>query len=267
MKAAAGMRRVALVSPLGGCGRTTLAAHLASLLAERGHGVLAIDLSAQNALALHLGLLESQADAPLGVPVRGWRDSVSEEAWWGEAALESSQGVRLLPHGAWKYACSVSDDPPDGWLSQQLDLLDLPGPGVMLLDTPALPAALALQAARCADLVLLLLDASARSLHWPQPVQALGETLPPGTQWGVLVTGVDARSASRMAALKTLREQWQQRLLPYPLHRDESVQLAQERGVCVHQHAPHSQAAHDFQGIADWVERQLGLQRKTRESA
>ena len=44
------MRTVAFVSALGGVGCTTLVAHSAALLAERGHPVVALELSAQNTL-------------------------------------------------------------------------------------------------------------------------------------------------------------------------------------------------------------------------
>ncbi len=243
------MKRIAFLSPLGGCGRSTLAAHIAVLLAERGLAALAIDLCPQNALGLHLGQPASTGPA-------GWHDAVQQGQWWGQAGLEGPQGVRLLPHGAWPQACSAACELPEDWLEAQLRELDFPDDGVVLLDTPALPAPLALQAARCADLALLVLDVSAGSCRWLEPLQNFIAQLPATARHAVVLNGADARSSLRSAALQALTGQWQASLLPYPLHRDEHVQLALQQGLCVHQLAPHAQLSHDLQGMADWLLRE-----------
>lgn len=253
------MQRIAFVSPLGGCGRTTLAAHTAAILAQRGLRVLAVDLCPQNALGRHLGL--APPDAP------GWLDALANGDWWGQAGLEGAPGLHLLPYGSWAQACMAPTLPGGvagqlfraGWLDAQLQALDLPGAAIALLDCPALPDALALQAAQCAHLVVLVLEASARACGWQQRLRAWVAQLPAGTRCAVAITGVDARSPLRAAALHELRQQWSDCLLPYPLHADEHVQQALQQGLCVHQHAPHSQAAHDLQGMADWMAQALGL--------
>ena len=237
------MKRIAFVSPLGGVGRTTLAAHVATLLARPGRPVVAIDLSPQNALGLHLGLHEPPAD--------GWHAAAAHGGWWGDHALENSAGVRLLPHGARQRGEAAGSQP--GWLQAQLASLDLPAGSVLVLDTPPLPAPLAQQAAQAADLVVLVLDASVRSLRLQPVLDDFIATLPAGTRWAVAATGVDPRSLSRRNALQALRQRWQDRLIAYPLHTDEHLQQALARAVCVHQHAPAAQAAHDLQGLAEWI--------------
>ena len=37
------------------------------------------------------------------------------------------------------------------------------------------------------------------------------------------------------------------------------MQQALAQALCVHQHAPQSQAAHDLQGLADWIAQACGL--------
>lgn len=249
------MRRIAFVSPLGGCGRTTLAAHVAALLAQHGLQTLAIDLSAQNTLGLHLGARE--------LPLEGWHPSAAQGLWWGSAAQENSAGVRLLPHGLWEagHAQALQErlHQDSQWLGTQLAGLDLAGTGAIVLDTPPLPSPLARQAAHCADLVVLALDASERSLRLHTPLQSFVSTLPASTQYAVAITGVDPRRSSRRDALRALHQQWGDRVIPYPLHDDEFVQEALAHALGVHQHAPQSQSAHDLQGIADWVARACGL--------
>lgn len=52
------MKTVAIVSPVGGAGRTTLTAELASLMSARGHRTLAVECDPRNVLAMHFGLRE-----------------------------------------------------------------------------------------------------------------------------------------------------------------------------------------------------------------
>src|SRR6478609_8593424 len=86
------MPLIAFASPKGGVGKTTLAAHVAALLAQRGHRVLAIDLDPQNALRLQFGL-----------PMRnesGFLCDIAHRPSWRQAVVDTAAGVRILPYGA-----------------------------------------------------------------------------------------------------------------------------------------------------------------------
>jgi cellulose synthase operon protein YhjQ len=86
------MSLIAFASPKGGVGKTTVAAHVAALLAQRGYKVVAIDLDPQNALRFHLG-----------VPLREERCFISRlgtRPAWRDALVETESGVRVLPYGA-----------------------------------------------------------------------------------------------------------------------------------------------------------------------
>ena len=85
------MRVIAVVSPLGGVGRTTLTAHLATLLARQGQRSLAVELCAQNLLGRHLGMHEASA--------AGWARAAADGQWWAEGGFDNSDGVRVLPFG------------------------------------------------------------------------------------------------------------------------------------------------------------------------
>lgn len=245
------MQCVAFVSPLGGVGRTTLAAHSASLLAERGSCVLALDLSAQNTLGLHLGLAQPSQ--------QGWYGAAAAGRWWAEAALENSTGVRLLPHGPLSSGDALPPPVPSTWLAQQMAELDMPDHSVVVVDTPTLPAPLAQQALLCADVVVFVLDASVRAVRAHALVQTWVEQLRSPQRWAVVVTGVDPRSGSKRQALGQLRTQWGEQLLPYVLHEDEYLPQALEHALCVHQVTPQAQSAHDLQGVARWIAAALQL--------
>lgn len=88
------MTLIAFASPKGGVGKTTIAAHTAALLAQRGHRVVALDLDPQNSLRLHFGMPlkdeEGLLSSLLGSKAPDWRS----------LARETTAGVQLVPHGA-----------------------------------------------------------------------------------------------------------------------------------------------------------------------
>lgn len=245
----ASLHSIALVSPLGGTGRTTLTAHLASLLAARGQPCLALDLCAQNLLGRHLGM-EQAAQA-------GWAQLAAQQQWWGQAALHNSDGVHLLPFGSASTAALAQlqrtwAHSPD-WLRLQLEALEMPPGSAALLDTPVWPAALACQALAAAHTVVVVLEASARACHAQALVQQALALAPAGAQCAIAINRADPRRPSQRAALETLRAQWGELLLPYTVHEDENIAQACAQATSVSRWAAHAQSSHDLQGIAQWL--------------
>ena len=237
-------RRIAFVSPLGGTGQTTLVANLASVWTAQGQTCLAVDLCAQDSLGLHLG---ERAHTRAS---QGWAHCVQTGQWWGEAALENSDRVRFVPYGQTPLQ-AVPQAPL--WLQDQLDSVALGEAGMVLLDAPAWPQPLALQALQCADLVVVCLDATARAPLLQAQVQALFAAAPPAARLALLATRFSPRRDSQHQALQALRQQWGERLAPYVLHEDENASAALAAGHCVSAWSPQSQAAHDCNGIARWL--------------
>ena len=149
-------------SPKGGVGKTTLAAHIAAILAHRGHRVLALDLDPQNALRLHLRL-----------PMReeaGYLNVIDQKPDWRRSRLETPSGVCVLPFGAaeprrvLELGAALLDRP---------DLLAIPvremlaDPALVLIaDTPPGPSAALNVLTMLVDLgvMVLLTDAGSASL-------------------------------------------------------------------------------------------------------
>lgn len=249
----AGIRTVALVSPLGGTGQTTVVANLACILAQRGAPCLALDLCAQNALGLHLGRTK---------PVKqGWAQLVDTGQWWGDTALENSARVRWLPFGMADVALLERLHGrlrnQDDWLQQQLAALSLEQNSLLLLDVPTWPSPLAQQALRCADLVLVVLEASWRAQQIHAEVQSLLQQARASAVHGVLLTRFDPRRVTQQTALHALQTQWHGHVLPHVVHEDESVPSAMAATDCVAHHMPQAQAAHDLQGVASWLQEHM----------
>ena len=87
--------------------------------------------------------------------------------WWADGGFDNTDGVSVLPFGK---------APPDAidalhrqlqvqprWLLDQLELLDVADDYTVVLDTPAWPSPPARAALRCADVVVVTLEASARA--------------------------------------------------------------------------------------------------------
>ena len=105
------MRTIALVNQKGGCGKTTVALHLAAAFWQRGENVLVLDLDPQASAA-------------------EWHDARAEPL----PHVESVQPARLAKVVA--HAREIAT-------------------GILVLDTAPHSEAAALEAARCADLVLV----------------------------------------------------------------------------------------------------------------
>ena len=153
------MPLVTLGSPKGGVGKTTLAAHLAALLARRGHRVLAIDLDPQNALRLHFGLSMREEGGYLA-----W---LEEGVNWRAVLRDTAYDVRLLPYGATdpqralQLQAHILNDP--SLLANPVrDMLSDPGL-VVIADSAPGPSAMLAALAPMTDLAITVLLADGGS--------------------------------------------------------------------------------------------------------
>jgi len=153
------MPLIAFTSPKGGVGKTTLAAHVAALLARRGHKVVAVDLDPQNALRVHLGV-------PMGVET-GFLGQIDQKPDWRQAVLHTPARVDLLAHGSIdprrsvELATSLYED-PDLLAAPLRDMLSQPGL-VVVVDTPPGPSAALEAVLPLSDLICLVLLSDAGS--------------------------------------------------------------------------------------------------------
>lgn len=249
------MKTIAIVSPAGGAGRSMVTASLASLLAARGHPVLALECDPRNVLGYHFGLRDAARAGLSGCLADG------SPTAWAQAGLRSDDGVLFVP---WGEQDSDDDDLQAGnllragphWLRGLIAQVAMPAYGAVLIDTPPWPSPHAGQAIAAADLVLVLLP--------PQPEVCVGlrRLTDALARRGHAACYVATRlqPARRLHAdiVTLLRATLGDAMLACPVHEDSGIPEAFARSENFCRSAPHSQAAHDLQGLASWVSHWIG---------
>lgn len=148
---------IAVVSPKGGVGKTTLCSALACSLARHGR-VIAVDLDPQNALQYHLGV-STEAATPVTLPpfVADWRDGLLS----GMAGTQVVNHALVASAGEAVLAQQMAQD--GQWLMRRLQAMQLQAGDVVLLDLPAGQTAYFDQALQAADQVLAVVTPDAGS--------------------------------------------------------------------------------------------------------
>ncbi|WP_321781502.1 cellulose biosynthesis protein BcsQ [Paraburkholderia sp. J94] len=253
------MKTVAIVSSVGGVGRTTFAAALASLLAARSHPVLAVECDPRNVLGLHFGLRENAREGL----VTHLHDANPSGDAWARAALQSDDQVLVLPWGSAPYPGGVDDvdesavdgssrlDADPHWLRKLLARVDLPANAIALIDCAPWPSAHARQAIAAADLVLGVVapDATACATL-PRLSAALVRA---GKRAAFVANAVVPARPLHTDLVALLRARLGAAMLPYIVHADSGIPAALASGTNFCLGAPGSQAAHDLNGIASWL--------------
>ncbi|MGG1948693.1 cellulose biosynthesis protein BcsQ [Trinickia sp. NRRL B-1857] len=244
------MKVVAIVSTVGGAGKTTVAAALAVLLARRGRPVAAADLDPQNMLGAHFGL-DSFARRGLGHAMAGHGEPWDGHTW------RNADGVLFAPHGETTlgertaYEARMAQAPR--WLADALARIDFPARGVALVDTARYPSQQAAQAVRAADLVLCVTPPE------PAACATLARCFPSlrdaAAVVKVVVNRLNPAREMQRDALALLRAAVGDALeLAHRVHFDAAMPESLARGAWLFDEAPHSQASHDLHGLANWMD-------------
>jgi cellulose synthase operon protein YhjQ len=243
------MKTIAIISVAGGTGKTTMTASLAVLLARHRRAVVAVEMDEQNMLGTWLGLGTFSGS--------GLATHAIQDGAWHASTFRNNDGVFFVPFGAMPYEALPAFDKllgsNAGWLADGLDEISLPEDGIVLIDAARFPGEKAMQAVRCADLVICVAcpdPAGSAALAWQIALlQQHSKVLK------VLLNGVYPARQLHHDVIAMLKARiGSDVLLPIRIHLDEEVPRAYARGGYFFDHAPHSQTSHDIQGLANWVE-------------
>lgn len=254
-----GVFRVAVVSPKGGVGKTTVTANLADALGRAGYRTLAVDLDPQNALQFHLSREPVDAN---GLAVA----SLGRKPWAG-VARKGHGDVQVLPfgfladrHRALLESRLAPPRNPAQWLENGLNSVGaaLGDLDIVLVDTPPGPSVYQQAAMGVADLILVVTLADAASFITVPGIDRLlrSDTHRPLRDQQNTFFVINRLNTARVLGRdvrKRLQQRLGQRLAPGAIHFDAAAEEALAAQSTVVRYAPRSRAAHDFAGLAQWL--------------
>ncbi|MDE2430793.1 MAG: cellulose synthase operon protein YhjQ, partial [Burkholderiales bacterium] len=163
------MRVVAVISPKGGVGKTTITANLATSLARMGTRITVLDLDPQNALRLHFGMAHDDAE---GI---AQQDLASGN--WRHVMYESAYNVNFIPYGnvdeAQRFVFEQQIKTQPDWLSRHLADLGLEQNSIVLIDTPPGPSIYMQQVLKFANIAIVVLKPDAASYSTIPSIEGL----------------------------------------------------------------------------------------------
>ena len=183
---------IAVVSPKGGVGKTTLSAGLATVLRLQGGQTLAIDLDPQSALQHHL---------QVSPDVAGMGNASLQGENWRSLLLPGSAGTQLLPYGELdeeeRRTLERYLDSDPHWLARQLARMELGESDVVVIDTPPGRTAYLEQVLTVADQILVIVTADAASYQTLDQMDRLLKTSRPRLSAAVCSYVINQFDASR----------------------------------------------------------------------
>lgn len=243
---------IALVSPTGGAGRTSLAGVAATQLSMLGRPVTLIQADPANNIEFQLGFSESSLRGLGHVLLQG--DSLDG------VLQQASAGFQLLPFGKTTVAQQLGID---RMLMEQPDRLvkifqqdKFSDDALVIVDLPRWPSPWchAVLALSDLNLVTLIPDSGAilgiDSLL-PHLLESRGASY-------FLMNRFDSSKVLHLDLWTLCKMKLSHRLLPFYLHEDQALAESIAAGTPLAEYAPRSQLVDDQQKLCNWLDSEIG---------
>lgn len=243
---------IALVSPTGGAGRTSLAIAAASNLCMLGRKVTLIQADPANNIEFQLGYAQASS--------RGLGQALLKTEALDGLLATTNRGFKLLPYGRLTIPEQLAVDRllmerPESLttLFQQTQFED---DGVVIVDLQRWPAPWVQKIMALSDLNLVTLV--------PDSASILGvDTLLPhllesrGASY-FLMNRFDSSKVLHLDLWTLCKMKLSHRLLPFYLHEDQALSESLAAGLPLVDYAPRSQLVDDQQKLCNWIDAEIG---------
>lgn len=257
------MRTISIINQKGGCGKTTTAINLSSVLARAGKRVLLVDMDPQSHCAAGLGIPEQRIEMDIGdamlalgvKPIdparllwRAVRNLDLAPSRMKLAGLEATRGGLAQLSDKHRRLTAVLEK-----LKHDYDIavIDCP-PSIGLLTYNALAAA---------DMVVIPVETGFFSLQGANrqvnTVKTLSKRLGMQISVWILPTLHDPANTVATDLLEELHRRFKDRVVPVIVRRDVRLREAASFGQTIVDYAPSSMGAEDYGRLGVWVQENL----------
>lgn len=255
------VRVIAIVNQKGGCGKTTTAINLAAVFARRGVRTLLVDMDPQSHCAAGLGVPEGRIETGIGEALVADHEqptSISPGLLWEVArdlhlAPSTTRLAALEAPGGGLYQLPDRDRRLESLLSLFADRFDL-----CLIDCPPTIGLLTFNALRAAREVLVPVETGFFSLKGAQKqwmtIQRTIDRIGRPIACHMLPTLHNPDSSIARDILIALHRDFAGQIVPTVIREHEMLREAAGFGQPVVEYAPDSEAAKDFERLADWLQ-------------
>jgi cellulose synthase operon protein YhjQ len=242
---------IALVSPTGGAGRTSLAIGAASHLCMLGRNVTLVQTDPVNNIEFQLGYTASS--------VQGLAQVVLQTATLEHTLKTTEAGYKLLPFGQTSIAQQLAIDQALASKPERLvEMFQHPlfnDDSVVILDLPRWPAMWCQQIMALSDLNLVTLVPDSSSILGidallPCLLESRGASY-------FLMNRFDSAKVLHLDLWTLCKMKLSHRLLPFYLHEDQALAESLAAGLPLLDYAPRSQLADDMHKLCNWIDAEI----------